>query len=190
MVVEAAHDWSEYWEDIPGLTLSARARMLDHQLIAECAGVLLQGVVDGGQAKINKLYKQYDDNFDQKELIYRRLGNVRDFIVDDLSDGLNSAFSRPAHFLMLFAAAAHALYGIPQGALTAAEFPDGPVGKKKISETANDDLLFLSSIIDGEIEANRFLTFAEASSASTQRIASRRIRFPVVYSALVGTLAR
>ena len=190
MVVEAAREWADYWDSIPGLTLAARTRMLDHQLIAECAGTLLQGVVDGGQPSINKLYKTYDDNFDDKNLVIKRLSDVRDYIIEYLSDGLDSAFCRPPHFLVLFAATAHALYGIPQGALKDKEYPEGEIGREGISWDANDNLLFLSSIIDGELEANRFTTFAEASSASTQRISSRKIRFPIVYSALNGTLAR
>lgn len=190
MIVDAAKEWGPHWDDIPGLTLNSRARMLDHQLLAECAGVLIEGVTDGGQAKISKLYKSLDDNFPNKDLVITRMSETRDFILEHLGEGIDSAFCRPPHFLMLFAAVAHMLYGIPQGALKDDEYRKGAVGAGALSEDANDNLLFLSAIIDGELEAVKYANFEEASASSTQRIASRRIRFPVIFDALTGQIDR
>lgn len=188
MIVDAAKEWGPYWEEIPGLTLTNRARMLDHQLIAECAGVLIEGITDGGQAKITKLYKSLDDNFPNKETIVARMAAVRGFILEHLAEGLNSAFCRPPHFLMLFAAVAHMLYGIPQGALEDNEYPAGRLGEGALSEDANANLLFLSAIIDGELEAVKYSNFEEAAASSTQRISSRRVRFPIIFDALTGQI--
>lgn len=188
MIVDAAKEWGPYWDDIPGLTLTNRARMLDHQLLAECAGILIEGVSDGGQAKITKLYKSLDDSFPDKEAVASRMAEVRDFILEHLAEGISSAFCRPPHFLMLFAAVAHMLHGIPQGALEDDEYPEGGLGEDALSEDANENLQFLSAIIDGELEAVKYSDFEEASASSTQRIASRKVRFPVIFDALIGQI--
>jgi hypothetical protein len=87
----------------------------------------------------------------------------------------------PPHLLMLFAAVSHVLVGIPQGELTAMPHRV-PMGQL---DHVRDNLLTLASIIASSDEAvPPYTDFWKASKSSTQRIASRKVRFPVFVDAL------
>lgn len=105
------------------------------------------------------------------------------FLTGALANSIAGAIARPPHFLMLFAAAAHSLYGIPQGDLRAGEWPDRLPARADINEIGNN-LAILASAIDEDEVPDRLKLFAQASRASTQRISSRRIRFPFFVDAL------
>jgi len=164
--------------------------MLDDSLTAEALGVLLLGVADGGQPKINALYKQFDKRFKSNDLRIKHLDTVLVFIEKNLVDHLaDTPIMRPPHFLMLFSAAAAILIDIPQGELTLKEWQHPrSIGKNLDNVRAN--LLTLGSIIDDDAEpSGPYAEFWRASRSSTQRIASRRVRFPVFVKALgSGTL--
>ena len=49
----ASRRWAVLWEKYKVLTVRERVRMLDDSLTAEMVGVLLDGVADGGQPKID-----------------------------------------------------------------------------------------------------------------------------------------
>jgi len=88
---------------------------------------------------------------------------------------------------MLFGAIAYLLVGIPQGDLQQDELAKLP--NKITNETqVRDNLQVLASIIDdsdGLLDAP-YAEFWKASRSSTQRIASRRVRFPF-YVRAVGS---
>jgi hypothetical protein len=158
--------------------------MLDDSLTAEMFGVLLEGVSDGGQGKIDALYKNYDPGFDADTMT--KLDTVLKFFVDHIAEGLiGSPLLRPTHFLMLFSALAALLVGIPGNTqvpkverLSAKAITDN-------LEHAREKLQQLGSIIDSDAEPSRkYLNFWKASRATTQRIASREVRFPFFVRAL------
>ena len=55
-VVETKTKLHKFWE-LGTLSERERVRMLDASLVAEMYGILLDGVTDGGQPRINKLYE-------------------------------------------------------------------------------------------------------------------------------------
>ena len=59
----ASRAWAGFWEEFDVLSVKERVRMMDDSLTAEMFGVLLEGVKDGGQPKIDALYKKYDSGF-------------------------------------------------------------------------------------------------------------------------------
>ena len=181
----SSRKWAKpLWEKFKILTTRERVRMLDDSLTAELVGVLLNGVKDGGQDKINKLYQDCDDDsFDAG--IITKLDTVLKFITENLaSDLAGTPILRPAHFLMLFSAVSAMLVGIPEGDLTSSEAKH-PKGLPKKLDTTKSNLRLLASIIDSEDEpSKKFLEFWKASRASTQRISSRRVRFPFYVRAL------
>jgi Protein of unknown function DUF262 len=187
-VHNAAKDWSTLWDKFQIVSLRRRVRMLDDSFMAELFGVLLTGVRDGGQPKILKLYEQFDAAFPQEQDARHKLNQVCEFITTQLADLLldpsASVLSSEPHFLMMFAAVSHAMFGIPAGALAEA-MPERDTRALSDLTQAKANLTKIAQIISGELEEDSLKQFFEASSSSTQRIASRRIRFPVFYRALL-----
>lgn len=183
-VRDAAQKWKILWERFQVVSLANRIRMQDDSLMAEMYGVILRGVTDGGQRSIRDLYQTYDNNFPEEDEVVTKLDNTLEFIVSELNLALRGRVSNAPHFLMLFAAVAHALHGIPQGELDS--LPERSNTVLSNIDIAVQNVSKLSDIIEiNDISRdNSFLDFWRASSTSTQRIASRKIRFPIYYRAL------
>lgn len=180
-----ADELGPIWEKYGVLSVAQRTRMLDHSLVSECLGILLQGVEDGGENRINKLYAKYDKEIPNKDLIVDNFRRVVDFMDRELGGVLIGPVSRAPHFLMLFAASAHACCGIPRGAIAAEQFPPA----RRLAGDLDDaraGVVELSNAIEDDDPPRRLEAFVQASSASTQRISSRRVRFPLYCQALAG----
>ena len=57
-VIESSKRWIILWDRYKVVSVRSRVRMADDELMAQMLGVVLQGVQDGGQRTINRLYKQ------------------------------------------------------------------------------------------------------------------------------------
>lgn len=183
-VHETAQRWSALWENFQIISLSRRARMLDDELMAQMFGIVSDGIVDGNQTNIRNLYKKYNDDFTKKEEVIYKVDDTINFIMGNLSEAIIGPIANPPHFLILFAAVSHALYGIPQGSIT--NMPQREENALSDRLVAIDNLTTLSAVIadpDPPL-SNKFLPFWRASKSSTTRISSRSIRFPVYYRAL------
>ena len=86
---------------------------------------------------------------------------------------------------MLFAAVAHAKYGLPTGALASDELTIQDQDKL-LSDLpkAIDNLKFVNDLLSSDRPPTPWAASWSASKSTTQRIASRRIRFPVYLRAL------
>ena len=89
--------------------------MLDDSLLAEMFGILLQGVTSGDQQTITKLYQEHDPAFAEEQEVSKQLDQTLQFITEKLSDVIAGPLSSPPHFLLIFAAIAHALFELPPG---------------------------------------------------------------------------
>lgn len=182
-VVIASRKWSILWEKYKVVTLRRQLRMDDDQLMAEMFGVIIQGVTDGGQPKITSLYRQYDQELDEQ--IEASVDKVLKAIISELPSVLETSMSRPPHFLMLFAAVAHATIGIPAGQIV--EMPSRTADALSKPPVARDNLGTLADCLDltSEEVPTHLHEFRNAASGSTQRIAGRSIRFKATYKALM-----
>lgn len=188
-VRQASNRWSSrLWERYNVVSLRARVRMGDDELMAQMFGIILEGVVDGGQPAIERLYRNYDREVPKQTMA--TVDRVISYIVENFSEVLETTgLVRGPHFLMLFAAIAHALLGIPQGAIKSEMPPKDPRALTDL-QMAKSNLGILGEVLETEEETvqerlPRFAAFKMASGGSTQRIRSRRIRFPVLYRALL-----
>jgi hypothetical protein len=183
-VREVATGLAEFWRRYGILSTRDRLRMLDDQLTAEMFGVVLEGVRDGGQPKINALYDRHDPAFPDADGVASRVRSVVQFIDTKFKDAMQGeVFSRPPQVLILFAAIAHALQGIPSGDL-GSDLPARDSTCAIDIDTARDNLALLTEAVLGDSLSRRFIDFVKASSGSTQRIASRRVRFLFLWRAL------
>ena len=183
-VISSSKCWAFLWDKYNVIGKRARVRMADDELMAQLFGVALEGVTDGGQPKIERLYRAYDH--EMPDHIPGRVDRTLGYLVDTFSEILEMNLARAPHFLMLFAAVAHATYGIPRGDMG----DDMPLqDPRSLTDTsaALVNLSTLSDILDRETEdvPERFHEFRLASAGTTHRIRSRRVRFMMSYKALL-----
>ncbi|MFK3845346.1 DUF262 domain-containing protein [Stenotrophomonas sp. NPDC078853] len=185
-VREASQRWAVLWERYNILSVRERLRMQDDSLMAEMLGVLLQGVGDGGQPKIDALYRKYDGAKDLPPDLVQKLDRVLDYFVQNLAEYLlDSPVLRSPHFLMLFAALAHRIVGVPPGEIN--PMPDLAEDSLKDLDVVRGNLLTLGAYIQGEGVVGRYEDFYLSSTSTTHRISSRKVRFPVFVRALSST---
>ncbi len=182
-VVEASRRWSILWDQYKVVGLRVRVRMGDDELMAQMLGVVLEGVVDGGQPTINGLYKRYDESIPAGAV--KKLDRAVKFAVSNLPDILETGLAGAPHFLMLFAAIVHALNGIPSGDMKDTMPKRTKTALKDLAAArANLGILADILVMDADEVPERFKAFKFASAGTTQRIKSRRERFSILYKAL------
>ncbi|MYB76099.1 MAG: DUF262 domain-containing protein [Chloroflexi bacterium] len=184
-VIEASNRWSVLWDRHKIVSVSARVRMADDELMAQMLGVLLEGVQDGGQPTINRLYNKYDEALPEDSIV--TLDSTLEYIVANLADVLNSRIGSAPHFLMLFAAVSHALLSIPAGDIGESGLPCRDGRALSDLSLAVQNLETLAEVLDLEESEvpSRFVQFKQASARTTHRIRSRAIRFLAFYEALL-----
>lgn len=192
-VIDASRDWLYLWKEFKVVSLVGRQRMDDDQLVAQMLGVLLEGVCDGGQIYINHLYSEFDQGVPANAV--ERLNQTIQYIIDTFGHALSkSRLNGQPHFLMLFAAVAHALFGIPNGGMGTRvgeehmlPLPDRDDRALSDTRIATNNLMRLGEIrrIPLEDVPPEFSAFRLASAGTVQRIKSRSVRFVHLYRALL-----
>lgn len=184
-VVNSSKRWTALWDNYRIVGVRERVRMADDELMAQMLGIILEGVQDGGQRAIERLYKKYDGHIPQHTI--SELDATIQRILDDLLVIFETPLVRGPHFIMLFAAVAHGTFGIPAGDIDPTEMP--PRDETFLSDVmmAQANLGTLSDVIqmDEREVPERFFTFKYASAGTTQRIRSRKPRFLTLYRALL-----
>ena len=186
-VIRAAERWEILWSKYHVVSVRNRVRLLHHELVAQLLGVILDGVTDGGQPKIDKLYERYDSVM--PDYAEERLDQVCEYIVDHFPDVLGTKLGVGPHFMMLFAAVAHALFGIPVGDM-GGQYPGLPTREPRVlsdNSAAIANILGLADVFEmsGDEVPARLASFKVAIAGTTQRIKSRSVRFLALYRALL-----
>ena len=112
-----------------------------------------------------------------------------EYMVANLGEVLETALARSPQFLMLFAAVAHGIVGIPVGEIEKdkkTRMPRRNPGALSDPGRAVQNLKVLAEVRDQDPRdvPARFGAFKAASGGTTQRIRSRRIRFLKLFDAL------
>lgn len=189
-VIRAAQRWEILWSQYRVVSVRNRLRLLHHELIAQLLGIVLEGVTDGGQPKINKLYDSYDDYV--PEGAEAQFDDVCEYIVTNFPKILETKLGGAPHFMMLFAAVAHAMHGIPQGDMGGEhpELPSREILALSDIGIAQANLSALARIFDTPADKvpSKFAAFKVSIAGSTQRIRSRSVRFTTLHQALLPVL--
>jgi len=188
-VYDAAKQWSMLWDNYQVVSVRERLRMADDQLMAEMYGIVLRGVAAGSQLNIHSLYTGYDRDFPQQDISIRQVDDTLKFIIQNFEEILRTSIARAPHFLMLFAAVAHAQHNIPPGEI-GSDMPKRKPSLLQDIRLARNNLLSLAEIIDLDEQEARTLRpflydFWFSSRGTTQGIRSRRTRFPIYFRALL-----
>ena len=186
-VIRTAERWESLWSKFTVVTVRNRVRLVHHELVAQLLGIILEGVTDGGQPKIDRLYEHYDSSV--PEDTEERFDQTCSYIVQHFPAVLDTKLGNGPHFMMVFAGVAHALFGLPQGDMRP-EFggmPERDPNALSDVTVARSNLLALADVFDisGEDVPERLAGFKVAISGTTQRIRSRSVRFRTIYRALL-----
>ena len=186
-VIRVAERWEILWSKYSVVTVRGRVRLLHHELVAQLLGILLEGVADGGQPKIDKLYERYDSSI--PEDAEEHFDQVCSYLVQHFAYVLDSKLGNGPHFMMLFAAVSHALFGIPNGDMRQQQggMPQRDPSALSDLDRANSNLMALADLFDmsGEDVPERLAGFKVAIAGTTQRIRSRSVRFRTIFRALL-----
>ena len=184
-VVDSSKRWTYLWDTLQIVGVRDRVRMADDELMAQMLGVILEGVQTGTQRDIDKLYKDYDETVPITAI--KKLDQVIDeMLVNELILS-GSSLARSPHFLMLFAAVAHAKFGIPVGDIGIEDMPVRNEDALLDILMARSNLGVLSDVfqMDESEVPERFFAFKYASAGTTHHIRSRKPRFLTLYKALL-----
>ena len=91
-VIDATKRWVPLWDTYKLVGLRDRVRMADDELMALMLGVILDGVIDGGQPATNKMYDRYDDNLPHSA--EEKLNKTIEFLLKELSTILETGLGR------------------------------------------------------------------------------------------------
>ena len=174
---DTASHYKWFLEKYNIFTLRQRFRMADDTFFAEVFGVFLRGVTGGEANLIKRLYKEQQDSIFTETVnkkIRSKIDNIFTFLDKNMGPALTGKFSKHYHLLMMIAAYAHHVYGIPTGKI------DEPMPRRSSLapvEVILDRLSELESALDGESPPETFVPFVNASKASTHHVKTRRVRF-------------
>lgn len=187
-VIRMSERWEILWSRYKVVSVRNRVRLLHHELVAQLLGILLDGVIDGGQPKIEKLYEKYDSGI--PDCIEESFDSVCEYILNNFPDVLETKLGAGPHFMMLFAVVAHAKFGIPSGDM-GGKSPNLPDRNPRVLQdvsAAVGNLLTLADMFDlsGDDVPKRLTDFKVAIAGTTQRIKSRSVRFVTLYHALLS----
>lgn len=92
-----------------------RVRMADQSTIAEVIGYFIEGVRDGGESQITKIYENHKDDSLEDLPPQEKVTNVCLETAQLLEDLANEPIAQRPHFLMLAAAVMYAKNELPEG---------------------------------------------------------------------------
>ncbi|MEU0796175.1 DUF262 domain-containing protein [Amycolatopsis sp. NPDC005961] len=169
------------------LTNRDRVRMLDQSLVAEVYGFFMEGVTDGDEGRITRLY-EHCARLEAHELPDEEVA-VKIFLetADFLTDLAREPIAARPHFLMLVACVMYAHGLLPQGKLDFTNIPE-PSSLLQNKEAAVEQLRNLNVVLAGDSDdevSPHFSALIEAKT-TTQRMRSRQTRFEYFSRALAG----
>ncbi|MCC9740393.1 DUF262 domain-containing protein [Streptomyces sp. MNU89] len=184
-VKQLSHTVREVWS-LGVISPRERVRMVDHSTVAELIGYLINGVGEGADSNITRLYEQQMTTIAAElpgeDLFVDIISTVEDLLQEFRGEAI---VGRP-HFLMLAAAVMYAKGKLPEGRLDFTRVEDASKmlrDRTQIIKAIGD----LNTAIETPAEDldPRALPFIEARSSS-QRMPSRQTRFEYFCHALAG----
>jgi len=176
--------WDILWERYKILPIQQRVRMMDDSFMAEIFGIHLRGIIGGTQKNIDKLYEEHKKDFPEQKRVEGQVEKVINFISKNLDECIVGSIAKAPHFLMLYAALAHAIIGIPEETFEG-EMPSRNKNVLKDIMTVRSNIAKLNEIIEEEEVEKEYFKFWDASRRGTNSIASRKIRFLKYFEALM-----
>lgn len=154
----------DFWRSTGLFTATDIARMGEVQFVADLIRNMLNGLSDFTQSQINKVYEEYDEEFENIDEIEERLDFVFNRVMEmDQNVIKNTIFNRQPIFLSL--------------ALIIDEFRN-----RKIKDLEEKLFAIDAEVNDENVTNGDTIAFRTAISSTTQRIHSRRVRREFIIS--------
>jgi hypothetical protein len=156
--LKLASEKVSFWRNANIFSATDISRMSEVQFISDLALNFINGLSDFSPTALDRMYEEYEDEFDGEEVIKKRFERVF-LILEQLGTEFfyDTIFSRTPIFFSLFIV----LDQIKNASARRIE--------KKLREI---DAIFVDDLKHGKEDAS----FAEASTSTTQRLKNRQIR--------------
>lgn len=105
---------NEFFIEFGVFTQRQIVRMADAELISECVLSIERGIISTSASDLTKLYKAYDETFQNAADYYSVLRSTFDFIIAELGELRNTHMMKPYALHSLVTALIHAQFGIEQ----------------------------------------------------------------------------
>jgi len=166
-VLRKATGYLDFWRSTGLFTSTDIARMGEVQFIADLTRNMIYGLSDFTQSELEKVYAEYDEEFDELDEIEERMDAVFIKIMDmDENVIKNTIFNRQPIFLSL--------------ALVIDEFRH-----QKIKNLEEKLFALDAEVNDEGVLKEDIVKFRIAISSTTQRIPSRRVRREFIISRIM-----
>lgn len=150
-------------------TIKQRFRMQDDEFFAELVRLIIVGIQDGGAEKITKFYQATSDkDFDDQKQKYVEdvLNQIINYLDTELGKFLKGPLGKHYQLYCLSAALLHIQNRIPRNNAL-----------PEVNNLAEHDLMVTRLVqLENDIDEEHRTEFVKASTASTQRIATRLVR--------------
>lgn len=158
-------------------TIKQRFRMQDDEFFADLTRLVVEGIQDGGAEKITKFYQITSDmyfNEQKQRTVEDTIDQIINYLDTSLGPFLKGPLGRHYQVHCLSAAMLHIQNKIPR-----------INGLPELNNLAqNDRIVNRLSQLESDLDEERNTDFVKASSATTQRIATRLVRIRSFIEAL------
>ncbi|MGC8622217.1 MAG: DUF262 domain-containing protein [Caldisphaera sp.] len=173
---ELGINFNRFWLDNKILTEKNILRMDDAGLCAELLIAMMAGIKPGGKKVLEEFFKNYDDEFKERDKFVERFKKVIDIIGDIFSGELvNTKFHEKGLFYSLFCVIYNSTYGL-----------EGIQARERVKITQGDYLKVKEALLEldktlrnlDEYNAPKEVIFA--LGGHTNNISSRKIRYDFI----------
>lgn len=183
-IVDLTDQHTAFFESYRILTQKQIIRMGDALLLSEMAQVLKSGIVDRGDRSLSSLYREYEQNFPEKDKFNDRIAACLDCIFTDFNDLRGTFLMKDYAVLSLFTALAQLRYGIPNGDR---DLGVEPIGKFYYDHsTAMNQLLRLAEAHEMNEFEGPFREYVKAATGATTRRGQRTARARSIIGCLLA----
>ena len=176
-----ARDLGDAFVGLGVFTEKQLVRMADAKLLSEVIHAYVHGISTTDKRKLNRLYKDHDQDFPQEEELDRRIRTAFDVLLG-LPSLRNTELTKPFHVYSLLLAVMHVQEPL-QALVNIA-----PEGEPLDLDGAKRGVELLADAVEAGDEDGRFGPFVKASADKTNVGAQRETRFLWMVRALRGEL--
>lgn len=168
------------------ITTRQIVRMGDAAFVADLMLAMEEGLVSTSDTKLHALYKKYDQAFPRSAEFEFILGEIFDFITQELSGIQDTYMTKPFAMYALCCALYHNKYGLPGFRVASGLAPIG-VFLSCTPEVATQNLIELAAAHEGK-DMSVYPEYVEAMGEGSNRERQRAVRVKTLCAALRGPL--
>ena len=183
---EVTRAWPILWDHYKVVSLRDSVRLKNTSTISELFMIVMEGMRDGGEDRINKFYASKKSCADEElEPVTATVNSLIAFAVAEFGTSLESTtFFDSPNFLVLLATIAFLNGQMPSSPVSADV--ENLRGAGLGMERAQQELLRLASAVENDDTDGPLGKFVTATKSTTQRVSSRKIRFEHMVHALAA----